>query len=69
MFTKKEQKVAKYFIKFIPNAEWIQRSWHGKLYLLDKYNEIIVEINPEKFISVGNGQTWSLKTISSGEVK
>lgn len=69
LFTKKERKAAKYFMEFVPNAEWIQRSWYGKLYLLDGYNEIIAEINSEKFKNVGNGQTWSLKTISSGEIK
>lgn len=69
MFTKKERKAAKYFLEFIPNAKWIQRSWQGKIYLINEYSEIIIDLYPETFKDIGNGQTWSLKTISEGKVK
>lgn len=69
MFTKKERKAAKYFLEFIQNAKWIQKSISGKVYLLDENDEIISALNPSKFKNISVGQTWSLKTISEGKVK
>lgn len=63
MFTRKERKLAKFILKYVPEAKWVQRSYLGKLYLLDKNQDIIIEINKNLFKNVGNCQTWKLKFI------